>query len=163
MSDLEFNEFTRKTLDRADKLIRAVGIKTFTAVIRDTPVGDPDLWQSSWLDSEDRATVANNPHLEGYVGGRLRGNWRCSLSAPDTSTTPENEFPGLGQVLTDVQKTCESADRKKELWLANSLPYAWRIEYEGHSRQAPEGMVRRNVTRIQKIISTELRKLKQTS
>lgn len=162
MAEMDFNEFARKTLDRADRLIRAVGIKTFSSVIRDTPVGDPDLWKSK--------------APEGYVGGRLRGNWRCSLGMPDTTTieAPKldamagkkvnrkayNNFPNLGGVLNDVTETCQTADRKKTLWLANSLPYAYRIEYEGWSRQAPEGMVRRNVTRIKKIISGELRNLK---
>ncbi len=156
MAETNFNQFADKTLRRADLLIRAVGIKTFSAVIRDTPVGDPDLWVSLWKDSKGRAI---DPP-EGYVGGRLRGNWRCSLSAPDTSTSGEHDFPSGGAVLADMQKTCADATRKDSLWLSNSLPYAWRIEYEGHSSQAPEGMVRRNVTRIQKIVSAELRKLK---
>lgn len=155
--EVSFSEFARKTLERADALIRAVGIKTFSAVIRDTPVGDPDLWQSSWLDSKGRATVAFNSHLEGYVGGRLRANWNCSLGMADTSTTESTNHAGA---IPAMMQEVAGADRKKILWLSNSLPYAHRIEYDGHSRQAPQGMVRRNVTRIQKIISGELRKLK---
>jgi hypothetical protein len=160
MAEMDFDDFAKKTLRRADLLIRAVGIKTFSAVIRDTPVGDPDLWQSSWLDTKGRATVSNNSHLEGYVGGRLRGNWRCSLAMPDETVSGEFDFPSASAALSAVNDTCNAADRKKTLWLSNSLPYAYRIEYEGHSRQAPEGMVRRNVTRIKGIISSELRKLK---
>lgn len=160
MSEMNFNEFAKKTLKRSDLLIRAVGIKTFSAVIRDTPVGDPDLWQSSWLDTKDRATVHNNPHLEGYVGGRLRANWNCSLGVANTATS---ESTAHGGAIPAMTKTVEGADRKDTLWLSNSLPYAARIEYDGHSKQAPEGMVRRNVTRIKRIISGELRKLKGTS
>lgn len=149
MSEMDFQEFARKTLERADKLIRAVGIKTFSAVIKDTPVGDPDYWK--------------NPKAPpGYVGGRLRGNWRCSLGAADLTTSGESDFPSLGDAINGVQTTSLKADRKSVLWLSNSLPYAHRIEYEGWSRQAPEGMVRRNVTRIQKIISGELRKIKSS-
>lgn len=163
--DITFDEFARKTLERADKLIRAVGIKTFSSVIRDTPVGDPDLWKRGKADSKGRKKAP-----AGYVGGRLRGNWRCSLAMADVSTFEApggaktrkayKNFPDLGQVLNEVNDTCNNADRKKVLWLSNSLPYAYRIEYEGWSRQAPEGMVRRNVTRIKKIISGELNKLK---
>ena len=156
MAELDFTAFARKTLERADRLIRAVGIKTFSAVIKDTPVGDPDLWQSSWLDTKGKATVAFNPHLEGYVGGRLRANWRCSLGMADTST---DESVDKNRGLVAVNDVCLTADRKKTLWLANSLPYAKAIEF-GHSRQAPEGMVRRNCTRIKRIISGELRNLK---
>lgn len=152
MSETNFNEFARKTLERADKLIRAVGIKTFSAVIRDTPVGDPDLWKNTKKDSKGRG---KGP--AGYVGGRLRANWNCSLGAADTGTSESTNHQGAIPAMT---KTCEDADRKDTLWLSNSLPYAGRIEYEGHSRQAPEGMVRRNVTRIKRIISSELRNLK---
>lgn len=152
MADTDFNEFARKTLDRADKLIRAVGIKTFSAVIRDTPVGDPDLWKAGKADSEGRK---KGP--KGYVGGRLRANWNCSLGMADATTT---ESTAHGAAIPAMIKKCTEADRKDELWLSNSLPYAHRIEYDGHSRQAPQGMVRRNVTRIKRIISGELRKLK---
>lgn len=150
MAEMDFNEFARKTLERADRLIRAVGIKTFSSVIRDTPVGDPDLWKAN----EGKTKPKPPP---GYVGGRLRANWRCSLAMPDTST---DESVDKNRGIVAVNDVCATADRKKILWLANSLPYAWRIEYEGWSRQAPEGMVRRNVTRIKKIISGELRNLK---
>jgi hypothetical protein len=143
MAEMDFNEFARKTLERADRLIRAVGIKTFSAVIRDTPVGNPDLWKSS--------------PPKGYVGGRLRANWRCSLQSADTTTDESTEH---ARALPAVLSTCESANRKSVLWLSNSLPYAYRIEYEGHSRQAPSGMVRRNTERVKRIISTELRKMK---
>lgn len=139
--DLE--EFARKTLLRADLLIRAVGIKTFSAVIRDTPVGDPDLWQS--------------PAPEGYVGGRLRANWNCSLGAADTSTTESTRH---GEAIPKVHAAIAEADRKDVLWLSNSLPYAGRIEYDGHSRQAPAGMVRRNVIRIKANLANELRRLR---
>jgi len=175
MAEIDFTGFANKTLQRADVLIRAVGIKTFNAVIRDTPVGDPDLWKGSTKDAKGRG---KGP--EGYVGGRLRGNWRCSLAMPDTTTftAPKGgnkngkkktakqarveykNFPDANTVLSSVNEVCQSATRKNVLWLANSLPYAHRVEYEGWSRQAPEGMVRRNVARIQKIISGELRKIK---
>lgn len=155
MAEMDFNEFARKTLERADKLIRVVGIKTFSAVIRDSPVGDPDLWKQA------------PPKGSGYVGGRLRGNWRCSLGSADLTTFEDDggkkyvkNFPGLGEVLGEVNATSQQADRNKVLWLSNSLPYVYRIEYEGWSSQAPAGMVRRNVTRIKRIISTELRNLR---
>lgn len=155
MAEISFNEFARKTLLRQDRLIRAVGIATFNGVIRDSPVGDPDNWKKK------------PPVGSGYVGGRFRGNWRCSLAAPDLTTFEDSKgpkydknFPGLGAVLGDVSKSCQEADRKSVLWLANSLPYAYRLEYEGWSRQAPEGMVRRNVARVKQNISKELRKLK---
>lgn len=150
--ELTFDEFAKKTLKRADLLIRAVGIKTFSAIIRDTPVGDPDLWKSGKADSKGRKKPPT-----GYVGGRLRANWNCSLGMADTSTT---ESTNHAAAIPAMMQTVETANRKKTLWLSNSLPYAHRIEYDGHSRQAPQGMVRRNVSRIKRIITGELNKLK---
>jgi hypothetical protein len=156
MAEMSFDEFARKTLERADRLIRAVGIKTFSAIIKDTPVGNPDIWAGHPQGSPS----GNAKAPAGYVGGRLRANWRCSLGMADTSTDESTEHRGA---IPTMAATCETANRKSTLWLSNSLPYAAKIEYDGHSRQAPEGMVRRNVARIKRILSTELRKLKAIS
>jgi hypothetical protein len=155
MANISFDQFARKTAERADKLLRAVGISLFSSVIRDTPVGDPDYWKGK--------------APKGYVGGRLRGNWNCSLRAPDVSTieAPKTynkakdyrNFPVGQVVINKIENECEKANRKDSLWLANSLPYAQRVEY-GWSRQRPDGMVRKNAARIKRIVSTQLRLLK---
>lgn len=163
MAETDFKGFADKTLLRADKLIRAVGIKLFSAVIMDSPVGDPSLWKGA------KGIKAKPP--KGYVGGRLRGNWRCSLSKADTTAivAPKGKsaeyknFPDVGKVVQSVHDVCQSATRNNVIWLANSLPYVARIEYEGHSSQAPEGMVRRNCQRIHGIIVSELRRMKGSS
>lgn len=155
MANISFDGFARKTAERADKLIRAVGISLFSSVIRDTPVGDPDYWKGK--------------APKGYVGGRLRGNWNCSLRAPNTSAieapkgykkpSEYKNFP-IGQaVINQIETECNSATRKDSVWLANSLPYAQRVEY-GWSKQRPDGMVRKNAARIKRIVSTQLRLLK---
>ena len=41
----------------------------------------------------------------------------------------------------------------------DALPYAERIEYEGWSRQAPAGMVRRHIAQWQRIVSTKAQAL----
>lgn len=135
-------EFARKTLLRQDLLKRAVAIKLFSSIIRDSPVGDPDLWKSK-------------PPV-GYVGGRFRANWNCTIGAADTSTTESTDFAAA---IPAVIQVCEASDRKDVNWLANSLPYAERLE-KGWSRQAPAGMVRRNVTRIKRLVTQELQRIK---
>jgi len=152
MGETDFGQFRGKTTSRCDALLRAVGIKLFSSVIKDTPVGNPDLWKQGKADAKGRKKPP-----AGYVGGRLRANWNCSLAMPDTSTT---ESVNHGQAIPKMQAVCLTADRKDVLWLSNSLPYAYRIEYEGHSRQAPFGMVRRNKTRIETLVHRELLKLK---
>lgn len=132
-------EFVRKTLERADVLKRAVAIKLFSAVIRDSPVGDPDLWKSK--------------PPAGYVGGRFRANWNCTVGEADTSTTESTNHQGA---IPAMQVVVLASDRTQVNWLSNSLPYAARLEYESWSRQAPAGMVRRNAARIKKLISQEM-------
>ena len=43
-------------------------------------------------------------------------------------------------------------------FMANNLPYAHRLEFEGWSRQAPEGMVRRTVARFNQIADEAAKK-----
>ena len=38
-------------------------------------------------------------------------------------------------------------------YLTNNSPYAERIEYEGHSTQAPDGMVRINAIKFQQTLN----------
>jgi hypothetical protein len=131
--------FVRRTLERADVLKRAVAIKLFSSVIRDSPVGDPDLWKSK-------------PPV-GYVGGRFRANWNCTVGTADTSTSESTNHAGAIPAMIQVVQPTTRHDIN---WLSNSLPYAARLEYEGWSRQAPAGMVRRNTARIKRLISQEL-------
>jgi hypothetical protein len=102
-----------------------------------TPVGNPDNWK--------------NPKSApiGYVGGRLRGNWQISSDAP-ASGTVEIIDPEGTKTTANVEHFILSKDFKKdiEIYLTNNLPYAYTIEYDGHSDQAPEGMVRSNLIRI---------------
>jgi len=155
----DLGKFKRKTLNRSDMFIRGVYIKLGTAVIRDTPVGDPDLWKSTKKDDKGRAKPP-----AGYVGGRLRGNWRISLNNPDLVTFEDDggetyalNFPTEGTVLGELSSKAMKGTRKDVFWLSNSLPYAHQIEYEGHSQQAPRGMVRRNTIRFQSLVNQQLR------
>ena len=45
------------------------------------------------------------------------------------------------------------------VWFTNNLPYAERIEYDGWSRQAPEGMVRKHVAQWRRIVEAKARAL----
>ena len=154
----DFTDFARKTLLRADLLKRAVAIKLFSSIIKDSPTGDPDYWKGK--------------PPKGYVGGRFKGNWNCTINAPDTSrieappgakTVAEyRNFPTEGQRLADVMKVCQASDRKDVNWLSNSLPYAVRLEY-GWSRQSPQGMVRRNHARAKRLIAQELQRVKSST
>ena len=118
--------------ERASKKIqdvrKGVTIKLFSAVIRDTPVDT----------------------------GRLRANWQLTVGSPATGTLNE-EAPNKAGLSIQEAQAVNQTDGDTPIFLANNLPYAAGIEYEGRSKvKAPEGMVRRNVVRFGRLIQVEV-------
>ncbi len=86
--------------------------------------------------------------------GRARGGWTTSVSAPAAS--PERLDPSGGSAVSEVvEKTPEGAGQVT--YLSNDLPYIMALE-EGSSKQAPEGMVKRNMDRVQRMVDAAIRK-----
>ena len=80
--------------------------------------------------------------------GRARGNWQTSLGSPKDSEINRNgSGPALAEVASESAKFCMG----KVIYLANNLPYIYRLEF-GWSQQQPGGMVRRNAARIQSMV-----------
>jgi hypothetical protein len=131
----DLGAFATKASASVDRTRRAVALKLFGSIIRDTPV----------------------------LTGRLRGNWQCSVESPLLGTIPErggntpNIFPAVqrGEVMSAVAQV-KGTD--KTLYLRNNLPYAARIEFDGWSHtKAPAGMMRKNVARFTRLVSEETR------
>lgn len=92
-----------------------------------------------------RAVIYDTPVLE----GTLRANWRCSANASLPSVI---EYRPAEAVISEIQAILNGAMMEDDIYLRNNLPYAYRIEYLGWSRvKAPQGMVRKNVTRFNQI------------
>jgi hypothetical protein len=128
-----FRNASLRFTKRHDDLKRVVGIKLFSAVILDTPVDT----------------------------GRLRGNWQASVNEPDRTSTSAPDKGGV-QAVSKVVSTALGLSGEETFILSNSLPYAYRIEYQGWSHtKAPEGMVNRNVIRFQKILKEQLSVMKR--
>lgn len=148
---LDLGAFCNRTLNRHATLKRGVGIELFGAIITSNPVGDPDGWQ-------DRKAAAAAEEA-GYTGGRSRANWNFSVNIADMSTKDDTAFNGDSlQLAQDIQ----AADPLQTFVITNSLPYIQRLE-QGHSQQAPEGMVQINVRRFRNIVSKVLRTVKRTT
>lgn len=86
--------------------------------------------------------------------GRAKGNWQTTIGAPANSTV---DRLGESEALADVSQQTASFGAGKVIYLSNNLPYIYRLEYDGWSDQAPAGMVRKNVARIQQIVSKAAR------
>jgi len=141
---LSLAKFAEKAPEQARTVVRKVALETLTRVVMRTPVGNPTLWKGK--------------PPAGYVGGRLRANWFVSVGAPNTTTGAAPDK--TGQVaINRGQATIGAADGLQPIYLMNSLPYVREIEYEGHSRQAPAGMVRITVTEFQTMVDAIARSL----
>jgi hypothetical protein len=73
--------------------------------------------------------------------GRFRANWNVSQGSPDESTSEATSETRANLQLRKAL-TFKAGD---VVWLCNALPYARRLEYDGWSGQAPQGMVRISV------------------
>lgn len=86
--------------------------------------------------------------------GRARGNWQTSEGRPKSGVVDRVD-PNGSQAVAEVQQNLGGGDTT--VFLTNNLPYAEPLEY-GSSKQAPEGMARKNVARITRIVQKAARK-----
>ncbi len=108
---------------RLDKLGRAAGLETLGRLIRKTPVDT----------------------------SRAQANWNLTVGTPDFS---EHNPPDAGaSALRAGRVKVQSArfSRGDAIWCANGVPYIEALE-NGHSSQAPNGMVRLTVLEMEPVI-----------
>jgi hypothetical protein len=119
--------WAERTNQKLDQVVRQAVVLAAQGVVLKSPVGNPDLWKG--------------PAPEGYVGGRLRASWQLGIGSPDASTTTEIDSSG-GATIQKIAVKMQGEHAGNVFYVTSSLPYTRRIEYEGHSSQAPGGMVR---------------------
>ena len=84
--------------------------------------------------------------------GRARGNWQTTVGAPAKG---EIDRDGASPAIAEVEaKTPAGAGQ--ETFIANDLPYIEALE-DGNSKQAPAGMVKRNMDRIERNLKKAIR------
>lgn len=126
----QISQYSKGTRDKIDSIRRGVTLKLLGAVVMDTPVDT----------------------------GRLRGNWRVSEGTPVLDATDRVD-PSGAVVMNEINAAVQASTGDTAVYLTNNLPYAKRIEYDGWSHtKAPEGMVRRNVARFNRLIKVEVAK-----
>lgn len=137
----DIKKFSRQADTRINEVRKATAIELFSNIIRATPVGNVDLWD---IDDAWKARIK----ASGYKGGRLRGNWFASVGSINLSTDKRIDPKG-GITINNMRKAVDATPkgRDADIFLANSVPYAGRIEFGSYSKkQAPKGMVRVNTT-----------------
>lgn len=142
---LQLRQFAEQTQNDLAEFQQAVTISIASGVIKMSPVGDPTTWK--------------NPPPPGYTGGRFRGNWQFSTGAPATGELPAVD-PGGERTLARIKSGVLSFQPGEVGYIVNNLPYGQRLEYEGWSAQAPAGMVRVTMARIQANIIKEAERIR---
>lgn len=124
-----------------------------------------DLKRIARKRSEDLEKIARASYFE--VGNRtiqatpvdtsaLKNSWMGATGGIDYSVRDAgNESESSLKVTIDAWHFDDT-----ELYFTNSQPYASRVEYEGHSAQAPEGMLERNLLNWESIVAKNVRRFK---
>jgi len=108
---------------QTDQDRKLITLKLFNAVISDTPVDT----------------------------GRARGNWQTSLGAAAGGAI-ERVDPSGNDAMSEAEAVVFASPSEGVTYMTNNLPYAEALEF-GHSKQAPAGMVRKNMARISQIVN----------
>lgn len=110
----DISKFVEKAQGQVETVIKKVALDLFSDIVIATPVDT----------------------------GRARGNWYVSLGAsiikkPDESKKDKTGASTIAQITNDLQSYTL---RVTDIYFTNNLPYATALE-NGHSKQAPHGMV----------------------
>ena len=163
--------FVDSSKQEMDQAVRRTGIKILAQLVEMSPVGQPDIWLVNQTATayntavrehnaalrDDSANLTKSGRLkrglrvndsidikkpEGYVGGRFKNNWYVGFDSQPTQSndTPDASGQGSnsrGMAVLEVFRVGQVSS----IYFTNNMPYARALE-EGHSTQAPGGMVR---------------------
>jgi hypothetical protein len=115
---LDISKFIDKTSKTADAQVRKICLDLVTGIVLKTPVDT----------------------------GRARANWFTSIGSPSDNITESTDANGSSTIAGSLGAISKATGNV--LWITNNLPYIYRLEFEGWSRQAPAGMVRVTVNDI---------------
>jgi hypothetical protein len=145
-----FEKFTYKTINFT---IKALSAQLFEQVIRDTPVRSGRA-RNNWVFS-----VGTSPVYDDVGPKKLTKKQR------EAGGTPFNisGAPAIKKVENGLRRAPAMIKDGKgvvEYYLTNQVPYIHKLEYKGWSKQAPGGMVRKNVQKYSKISLTRISKIR---
>lgn len=177
---LDIAAFVEKAKGNVDQVVRGISIRLLSRVVNRSPVGNPELWAVNAMASEynqavndwnaslrsDSSNLTSNGRLrpglkvndgmsikapEGYVGGRFRGNWQVAFNQPAQGEADRIDPDGRDTIAAGraIIAAFDAAEHHT-IWLVNNLPYGGPLE-NGHSTQAPAGMVGVTVAEFQTI------------
>jgi hypothetical protein len=105
----------------------------------------------------DKSMVLKSP----VDTGRFRANWNIGIGSIDSYTTDATDPSGAGAISKALAEVNSIKINGQTIYITNSLPYAYRLEYEGWSLQAPQGMVRITLAELSGILNKAAYEVKQ--
>jgi hypothetical protein len=111
-------------------------------IVQATPVGNNTRWKHNMI----RAQKGLPPLPKGYVGGHARKNWQVTIGSNTAVIKPGVDSTGQG-ALSEGYRIIGDIRQPVVGYITNPLPYMQPLE-EGHSKQAPAGMVRNAIAAI---------------
>lgn len=115
---LDVSNFVDKASKTADAEVRKICLDLVTGIVLKTPVDT----------------------------GRARANWFTSIGSPSANVTNSTDPSGSSSISSALGAISNATGNV--LWITNNLPYIYRLEFEGWSKQAPAGMVRVTINDI---------------
>jgi hypothetical protein len=123
--------FAKRAKENPEKAVRAIGFGLLKRVVELSPV-DTGRFRNNWFVQFD-----THPQTTGAYAGR----------------NEKGQFNGSGAVVQRGQEQLKSfVLGMPHIYILNHLPYSIALEY-GHSKQAPEGMVRITAAEFKKIFN----------
>jgi len=108
---------------RAAQVVRFTIEESGRRLIKRSPIGLPETWK--------KKPPAN------YVPGQFVSNWNLGVGGVDATVTTAKNIRAVNNV-----DRIPAVPFGQRYTISNSVPYAMRLEVDGWSRQAPDGMVR---------------------
>lgn len=132
--NIDLSNFNIQTQKQATQIFKKITLDLDQAVVLDTPVDT----------------------------GRARGNWFPSINAPSTENNRDKRrYSQKGvSVINRVREKLGSTKLGDTFWLTNNTEYILKLEngMPGGSKQAPRGMVDKNVQMIQAKFGGDIRR-----
>ena len=103
--------------------------------------------------------VGNNVIIQSPVDkGAFINNWNTSIGGISYELKPDNESGSTS--LSELKEMVSGIEMGEVAYFTNPLPYGPRLEYDGWSAKAPNGMLRINTAKWSKILNEEIERRK---
>lgn len=124
----DLKKFAELSMTKAEKVVQASLLTAGGRMIKDSPVRD-GFFRNSWMSAW------------GAIDDATRG---ARTSGADSTG--------------DLTHTLDASELGAQFYFTNSMPYASKLEYDGHSAQAPNGVVRINLLDWDQIVEKNIKR-----